>query len=387
MEGWAMRNRVSAVVWALVSFSSSVGATSDGKPAPEAFVVPMDVSAARPSIELRINGKGPFRLLFDTGSGADLILDQELANDLGLETTGTRRIGDPNSPEAIEARVVTVDRVELGGFGVSAIQAISWKRDNLGGNDAPRGVVGLGLFGDRLVTLDYPRAKLTVEAGDLPEPNGGTVVAASFEDGIPSLLVDVAGVPFRAHLDSGSSGFVGLPLAAAEKLPLAAAPVQVGRARTASGDYAVSEARLQGDLRVGSIVLQNPNLRFVDLPIGNLGSDLLREVVVTVDRKNARVRLVPSGKPLEPTARPRLGIMTHGPKDGRIPVENVAAGSPADAAGVRAGDEIVRLNGRAVAEMSAPEVGVIMQSRPLTIGLVRDGKPIEVTVGVKAAAP
>jgi hypothetical protein len=45
------------------------------------------------------------------------------------------------------------------------------------------------------------------------------------------------------------------------------------------------------------------------------------------------------------------------------------------------------LNGRAVAEMSAPEVGVTMQSRPLTIGLVRDGKPIEVTIGGKAAVP
>jgi S1-C subfamily serine protease len=79
--------------------------------------------------------------------------------------------------------------------------------------------------------------------------------------------------------------------------------------------------------------------------------------------------------------------MTPGPKDGRLPIERVAPGSPAEAAGLRAGDQIVRLNGRAVAEMSASEVGDAMQARPLAIALTRDGVPVDVKLGAKDDAP
>jgi S1-C subfamily serine protease len=139
-------------------------------------------------------------------------------------------------------------------------------------------------------------------------------------------------------------------------------------------------------VRLGSLTIERPKLNFMNLPSANLGSDFLRSLVVTVDRKNARVRLVSSGKPLEPSERPRLGIMTHGPKDGRLPVERVAPGSPAAAAGLRAGDEIVRMNGRAVAEMDTSELGKAMLARPLAIELRRNGETVAVTIGATDAA-
>jgi predicted aspartyl protease len=343
-------------------------------------VVPFQLSAGHPTIELKINGKGPYRLSFDTGSGAGLILNQDLADELGLKSTGTRRIGDPNSPDALRAQVVRVDRVELPGLTLRDVSAISWARESMGTTGVPRGVVGLDLFGARLVTLDAGKKAVILESGELPEPDGRTVLVASFEDGIPSLPIDVAGTAFRAHLDSGSTGFLGLPLDAANDLPLEAPPVEVGRARTASGDYPVSEARLKGSVHVGGIVLENPKLRFVNLPSANIGFDLLRSLVVTVDRKNARVRLVATGKPIEPSERPRLGIMTPGPKEGRLPVEKVVPGSPAEKAGVRAGDQIVRLNGRVAAEMSPFDLSQAFQARPLAITLLRDGKTVELKV-------
>jgi len=349
--------------------------------APARTVVPMEFDAGRPLIELRINGQGPYPFLFDTGSGAGLIVDFDLATELGLKSTGTRRIGDPNAPTAIEAQVMKAGRVELGDLTLRNVETISWKRESLGTPGSPRGVVGLGLFAARVVTLDYPGRKFIVEPGGLPAADGRTILTASFADGIPSIPIDVAGVLYDAHLDSGSTGFLGLPLAAAKALPLESPPVKVGRARTASGDYSVSEARLQGYVRLGEILLEGPKLRFVDLPSANLGSDLLRSMVVSVDRKNERVRLVASGHPIEPTDRPRLGIMIHGPKDGRLPIESVAPGSAAESAGLRAGDEIVRLNDRAVAEMTAFQVSQSLAARPLAIAVWRDGEAVEITIG------
>jgi predicted aspartyl protease len=300
-----LRAGLLSCVCATCAIGVALGSLSASEPKPKRIVLPMELSSGRPSIGARINGHGPYPFLLDTGSGAGLILDQALATQLGLASSGTRRIGDPNSPEAIEARVMKVDRVDLGSLALRDVDAISWNRQAMGKAGSPEGVVGLDLFGARLVTLDYPGGTLIVEPGELPEADGRTILDASFDDGIPSLSIDVAGVTLRAHLDSGSTGFLGLPLATAKRLPLEAPPVRVGRGRTASGDYAVSEARLRGTVRVGGLVIDRPMLHFMDLPSGNLGSDLLRSLVVTVDRKNARVRLVPSGKPLEPTERPR----------------------------------------------------------------------------------
>lgn len=375
-----MRRQLLPSVFRMILVAAiAIGGARGADPPSQPVVVPLHETEGHPSIDLRLDGKGPFRLLLDTGSGAGLIVDRELAAELGLRSTGTRRIGDPNSPEAIEAQSVTVPRVELGGLTLKNVEAISWKREARLAADGPRGVVGLGLFGSRLVTLD--RGTLVVEAGALPPADGTSVLAASFQEGIPSLTISVAGVAFRAHLDSGSTGFIGLPLAAAEKLPLEAPPVRVGRARTASGDYSVSEARLRGSVRLGGIVIDRPKLRFVDLPVANIGFDLLRSLVVTIDRKHARVRLASTGAPIEPSDRPRLGIMIEGSKDGRLPIESVAPGSPAEAAGLRAGDQIARLNGRTVAELSRYEISVALQTRPLAITVLRDGETIDLTIG------
>jgi predicted metalloprotease with PDZ domain len=66
--------------------------------------------------------------------------------------------------------------------------------------------------------------------------------------------------------------------------------------------------------------------------------------------------------------------------DGRLPIEKVASGSPAEAAGLEAGDQILRLNGRAVAEMSRYELSLTLQARPLAIELLRDGRTIDITI-------
>ena len=357
------------------------GTAAPAAPAPQPAVkVPMTLSFGRPTIELKLNDQGPYRFLVDTGSGAGLIIDEELAQSLSLSASGTRRIGDPNTPEAIEAKVVNIDRVQCGGLTLRAVETISWKRDVLG-PEAPRGVVGLGLFTPRPVTIDGEAGAITIESEPLPEADGKTILKATFEDGIPSVPIDVAGTPFRAHLDSGSTGFIGLPLAAAEKLPLDGAPHQIGRARTASGDYPVLEASLNGLVHIGSLTLEKPKLRFVDLPQANIGGDLLRSLVVTIDRANERVRLVPNGKAMVPTERPRIGIMTHGLADGKLPVERVVPGSPAASAGVKEGDQITKLNGRAVGELSTSEIGQLFQYRPLVISVMRDGAPVDLTVG------
>ena len=73
-------------------------------------------------------------------------------------------------------------------------------------------------------------------------------------------------------------------------LTLSAQPEVFGHALIGGRPFDVYGAELQGTVRIGGIVLTNPRLDFLDLPIGNLGSRFLKNLVVTFDPKNRRVR-------------------------------------------------------------------------------------------------
>jgi len=108
---------------------------------------------------------------------------------------------------------------------------------------------------------------------------------------LPVLRLNVAGVDVDAHLDTGSAGRISLPKRYADKLPLASKPVEVGRARRIDREVIITGAKLNGAIKFGRYTLENPEVRFNDAPIGNIGFEILRRFVVTLDKKNHRFRL------------------------------------------------------------------------------------------------
>ena len=61
-------------------------------------------------------------------------------------------------------------------------------------------------------------------------------------------------------------------------------------------------------------------------------------------------------------------------------VAGVGAGSRAERAGLRGGDEIVAINGRAVAEIPMAELRQHMGAAPLSLTVKRDGETLELAV-------
>ena len=115
----------------------------------------------------------------------------------------------------------------------------------------------------------------------------------TIDHGVPAVEIVVNGQPTRVHIDSGSPAMVSLPLSAAKSLPLAEEPRVVGHGRTADGDFDVYAAPLNGEVRVGAIVLTNPRLDFVDVfPVGNIGYRFLKDLVITFDPASHRVSFV-----------------------------------------------------------------------------------------------
>ncbi|UCE60770.1 MAG: retropepsin-like domain-containing protein [Phycisphaerales bacterium] len=258
--------------------------------------VPMLSWGGRPVVEARVNGKGPFKLILDTGTSFPLVLDDALVNTLELPVTATTRPRD----EAEELDVVDVDTLAIGEAEFSSIQGIRSSRAGCASmiGEGIQGILGLPLFKDCLLTLDFPKRRVRLESGGLPEPDGETIeYSADKEDdyGV-TLTLSVGGVPVKTHIDTGSPALVTFLNKFQKKLPLKGKPHVVGVARTPQGEAEVRSAVLDGIIKLGKHEWVNPRIDFADLgpmldyDAGNIGSRLLKDFAVTVDQKNHRVR-------------------------------------------------------------------------------------------------
>jgi len=257
-------------------------------PSPE-VVVPFESVKGRPVVPVRIGEKGPFPFVLDTGAGGTVI-EADLARELGLAVLGDARIGDPIHPHAVAAKQVQVESLSLGDARFSRFAATAMENSGFSQHLGARGVLGMPIFAELLLTLDYGKSQVRIARGDLPSADGKEVLAyAPGAHGTIRVPIMVGTVGLDADLDSGSPAGLSLLEEYMEKLPLEAKPVEIGRARTINSEFVIRGATLRGALAIGSFRLENPPLRFHALP-PNLGGELLRRFALTIDQRNRRIR-------------------------------------------------------------------------------------------------
>ncbi len=258
--------------------------------------VPMDMWGPRPVVSAKINGKGPFRFCLDLGTSVPVIVDDGIIKQLGIKIPGDGTVPDLGKGML----TVELDDLSIGDAEFSTIPAGVADLDGAmpASMAAPLGILGMPFFKDCLLTLDFPGRRVILESGELPAPDGEVMAYTSDKEqdyGV-TLTLTAAGVPVKAHIDTGSPGFLTLLNEMQAKLPLTGKPRVIGMARTPSGESEVRAAKLDGTLKLGPHEFANPSIDFADLgpmkqyKAGNIGGRLLREFEVTVDQKNQRVR-------------------------------------------------------------------------------------------------
>ena len=273
---------------ALLPAQRHPGSASSVDVPPGGTTVPMLDVGGRPMVEVHINGKGPYAMIVDTGATFSA-LEEDLAKELGLAA----------GPEVESEATTRADDLRVGDAVVHGFLAgrIAGMLGGLGGANPPRGVLSAAVFPGSLVVFDYPRRTITIKRGALPPADNRRVFEYAASEALPVIPVKVAGREFHIHLDSGSPGGVMLPMKYAAELPLAAPPVEVGRARTVAGSFPVQSATINGTIEIGEYALDLKEVRFSDLRpgpepgIGNVGARVLQGFVVTFDSKNRRMKL------------------------------------------------------------------------------------------------
>jgi predicted aspartyl protease len=381
-----------------VSCCGATGALSNEEPPPpEATVlesdvveVPMDLGSGRPVVRVMIDGNGPYDFILDTGASSTLV-DAGLAAELGLPEAGEGTIGDPKNPEAFTNPVVKARSLKIGGLELSGVSLITFDIRKMMG-PTYGGIVGLPHLADLLVTLDYPRGRVVFTRGELAAADPQAVPYRSGVCPI-TLPMTVTGQALTAHLDSGNPGTFMLPKALAKGWKFKSEPVEVGAAGTVNNMSTIWSAQVDGTVEVGGLVYSDPQVLLSDLLAewANMGFDALRDVVLTVDQKNQRLRMVRSGEalPARP-ARRLVGLMFEGMeritdglpfRDGALVVSRVGPGSLAEKAGIRVGDAILTINGRPVTAYGPQDLmGLFGGQERLTFGLRRAGESLKAVV-------
>jgi len=255
--------------------------------------LPMGDIGGRPLVQVSVNGKGPYPFILDTGASVTVI-DQGLKNELALH--------DRSGPPLLEpaggpmARTVRIEELRVGDAVLKGVTASPSPLSSMFGmSDPPRGVLSAASFPGYLLILDYPSKKISIRAGQLSTPDSRRVFGYTSEHVLPNVPVTVAGTVIRAHVDSGSPASLTLPTKYLKELKFKSEPVETGKMRTHAGTFPLWTAKIDGGIELGEYQLDLANVNFSDVnpipgePTGNIGYQLLRSFVITMDAKNRRI--------------------------------------------------------------------------------------------------
>jgi hypothetical protein len=250
-----------------------------GKAAADAdLVFALDMSGARPSVLLSIAGGPAEPWIFDTGAGGSVISEAK-AQALGLPNNGAARVGSPIGGPAVEAFRTTISNARIGDTALPDFSAVAMP---LPPHIDHNGVLSPNIFRGRLVRFEFARGQVRVT--DRANAPAGEPIAYTGAHPLPAIHVNVAGQHYDAHLDTGAPHLISFPYALASSLPLAGAPEQTGMARFVDGERPRYRAQLVGSVQIGPLTVSDPEIAMIDgLPFVNVGTEALRQMVVTLD--------------------------------------------------------------------------------------------------------
>lgn len=314
--------------------------------------VPAIVTANTLMVELSWDKYGPWRFLVDTGSSVTLVSPEFAARYVtDVPTTQTPKVRVRSaSGETTQLTGVTVRRISVGDVRFDQVPALIYDFTELSDHFGERidGVLGFPLFRHTLLTLDYPQSRiLLTRSGAAATLQPGARISFDTATKTPLIPIDLNGQILVALVDSGSDGGLHLNPVGLNTSFLSG-PVQGGVLVTLSGERSQEIGRLNGLLKLGTYSLPNPVIDLTD-ELSSIGGSILRNFVVTFDQQRGEITFFRES--LAPIVSPAL--RSAGISFKRTPaywrVVAVVPGSPAEAAGVRIGDLVTRIDDEAVA--------------------------------------
>jgi predicted aspartyl protease len=270
--------------------------------------VPFDFYRNEIILRVRVNGKGPFNMMLDTGTDPSAI-DLATAKELGLKLQPLGKPGSGGGTDVNLTYYTELPLVEVGSFAVKDLVTLGIDLSKISGRlEKPlHGVLGHSLLKGRIVQIDYPNRVVRLYSQSpfsktVKQPNTPTRTVLPFRY-VDNVLIDevyVNGKKLVANFDTGSNGSFDLTPAAVTYLGL---EEEVGRApiSTDVGYNGASQNRRGklGNVTIGGISVDAPEVTFFGKGTGrnkkpwgiNIGNGFLKDFVVTIDYRSKMITI------------------------------------------------------------------------------------------------
>jgi hypothetical protein len=355
--------------------------------------IPFKIYNGHIYLPVKIDGKGPFLMLFDSG-GAN-ILQPDVARELGLTVEGALGGGGVGESKQ-DVGMTKVGRVELGGIVVRDQVFATLDLEDFGnrveGVDHIAGLVGYELFKRFPVMVDYQRSRAIIYNPETFKYAGkGVRVPFRFKGHIPQVDGTVDGIAGAFDIDTGSRASIDLAGPFVDKNGLAAKYASKYRVVSGAGvgGRVYSSLARAGTLTLGDVSVQKPVAylsqqqkgAFADVYLaGNVGYGVLKQFNITFDYARQQLFFEKNADYGRPDVADRSGMWLERNKDG-FEVVDVVAGGAAEEAGLRAGDIIVEIDGKPTTAWLLPDARARLEAAPGTrvrVGIERSKRQLEV---------
>lgn len=314
-------------------------------------IVPAEFTHRSLFVSARINGRGPFRLLVDTGSSITLVtpavasaVEARVPRDEDVTVNATNAFG-----ATTDVRRVLLRTLEIGGVQFEGVLAGITEGLSLFGQIDVKpvdGLLGFSVFADVILGIDFPGRRLVLSK-EWPDalPPVRAELAMRQPTNVPLVFSRLQGREIEVLVDTGSDQGLELPPDLAALVHWKAEPRPgplVGALDDADREYV---GRLSGELHLGPATQENPIAAIINGP-ANVGVGFLQSFCVVFDQGRDKMWLcAPSDDPVPaPTAR-SLGLSLLSDSDGWRVVGTIP-GSPAEGAGITSGDVVTEIEGK-----------------------------------------
>jgi hypothetical protein len=359
--------------------------------------VPMQLLNNHVYLEVKINGKGPFLCIFDTGGHS--LLTPDTAKALAVHAEGDAP-GTGAGEGVVQSGFAKGVDFQVGDLSLTnqTITVLPFASKEVEGFDE-QGMLGFELARRFVTVIDYGAKTITfIDPAKFDPKDAGEPVPFAFYNHLPQVYGVFEGVPGRFDIDTGSRVELTLtkPFVEAHDLtakhPKGVLAVDGWGVGGPSRSYVTRGAYFSlGPVRIDDLVasfgtqakgsFSDPNYQ------GNVGSGLLKRFAVTFDYGHQIMYL----KPLQPPAGDvgvfdRAGFWLNLSPDG-FKVMDLTPGSAAAATGLKVGDEITAIDGVSAHSVDLPELRKRLRDEPagaqVKLDILAGGQARSVTLTLK----
>lgn len=359
-------------------------------------------------VKTYLNNKGPYNFILDTGVGMTIITDTEIKDLLDLKNMRTITLMGLGKEKDIKAHLAPEIKINIENLVAEKIGAAFLENDvlNLSAYAGIKihGLIGYEFFNSFVIKTYYEREYLVVKKRDTPVLlKKGYKIPISLEQNKPYTSIIIESNDNKAYklkmlIDSGAGHVMSLEALDSAGFPLSepyiSSNLGIGLGGKIDGFIGRVKLLKIGHLEVPHVLTSYPSYEDVGEKItivkrnGSIGSRLLNQYNVTYNYAKKYIYLNPRAKkvPYFEHNMSGLEISAAGEDLNRFVINKVNENSDAERAGLKANDELLKVNFKNVSEMGLEEILEVFKSRDgrnVYLELIRGDKSVQAIITLK----